>query len=234
VATTSLPPGVVPKPERDAPLSDGGTGGGFGGGNLDEPNYGPHDPDSDPERWAVPLSAYPAGMWVAIVSIISLFLALTRAVELRWVNSKDWVSIALPHILYLNTVLLLVSSLTIELARLALRSGSRKRCALWLYATLFLGLAFVGGQLIAWQELVSRGVYLASHPGSFFFYLITATHGLHLLGGIVALACIIACANRLQRKRKQHTAVRVVALYWHFMDGLWLYVFALLFLTIQR
>ncbi|MGH9690602.1 MAG: cytochrome c oxidase subunit 3 [Candidatus Acidiferrales bacterium] len=234
MATTSVPPRIVPKPEQEAPLSDH-NGNGFGGGNFDEPNYGPHDDsESDPNRWSVPLSAYRSGMWVAIVSIISLFLALTRVLEARWVNSKDWVSVPLPHVLYLNTAVLLASSLAIELARFSLRAGSRKRCALWLSLTMLLGLIFVGGQLIAWQELASHGVYLASHPGSFFFYLITATHGLHVLGGIIALACIILCAGRLQRKGKQQTAVGVVALYWHFMDGLWLYLFALLFITVQR
>ena len=234
MAATSAPPGIVPEPERKPALSDR-DGSGSGGGNFDEPNDGPHgNAEPDPERWSAPLSAYRAGILVAMVSITSLFVALTRVLEARWVDSKDWVSVPLPHILYWNAAILLVSSATIEFARLSLKANRSRLCGRWLYLTLMLGFTFLAGQLIAWQELVSRGVYLVSDPGSFFFYLITAVHGLHLLGGIAALAYVALFSGRLERKGKQQTAVSAVALYWHFMDGLWLYLLTLLFVTIQR
>jgi cytochrome c oxidase subunit 3 len=121
-----------------------------------------------------------------------------------------------------------------ELARSSATRQNAKTCARWLLATLLLGFAFVAGQLIAWRELVVRGLYVASNPGSFFFYFLTAAHALHLLAGILALASVASFAGRLARKNRQQTAVGVMALYWHFMDGLWLYLFALLFATIQR
>jgi cytochrome c oxidase subunit 3 len=235
MASTLLPPPATPAPEKEAPLADNNNGHGFGGGNFDEPGYGPHDNSgSDPERWATPLSAYRTVVLFAIFSILSVFATLTHILESRWGHSKDWVSIPLPPILYLNTVILLLSSLTMELARPSAGAQASRRCARWLYVTLLLGLAFVGGQLIAWRAFVSRGLYLASNPGSFFFYLLTAAHGFHLLGGILAMAYVVLFNSRLARGHKLRTAVGSVALYWHFMDGLWLYLLVLLFVTIQH
>jgi cytochrome c oxidase subunit 3 len=234
MASSLLPPPVAPAPEREAPRSDH-NGNGFGGGNVDHPDDGRREnPEPDPERWATPLSAYRTASLFAIFSILSVFATLTHVLESRWVHSKDWVSIALPHILYVNTVVLMLSSLTIELARFFAGRRDPQRCARWLIVTLLLGCAFVGGQLVAWRNLVSHGLYVASNPGSFFFYFLTATHGLHLSGGILALAGVVLFASQLTKKNRQQTAVNVLALYWHFMDGLWLYLFALLFVTIQR
>jgi cytochrome c oxidase subunit III len=234
MASTLIPPALLPKPKKEARPSDR-KGNGSGGGNVDFP---PGDrrpsPAPDPQRWATPPSAYRTASLFAIFSVMSVFATLTHVLESRWVHSKDWVSIALPRILYVNTALILVSSLTIELARIAARRRDSKRCARWLLATLALGFAFVAGQLAAWRELVSRGLFLASNPGSFFFYFLTAAHAAHLLGGIVALAGVALFAGWLARRNQQETAVGAVALYWHFMDGLWVYLFALLFATIQR
>jgi cytochrome c oxidase subunit 3 len=237
MASTLLPPPAAPAPKKEAPAPSH-NGNGPGGGSIDFPRDYPggrrDDPDPNPERWATPLAAYRTACLFVIFSIMSVFVTLTHILESRWVNSKDWVSIALPHILYINTAVLLLSSLTMECARASANRQRAKSCSRWLLATLLLGFAFVGGQLVAWKELVERGLYVASNPGSFFFYFLTATHALHLLGGLLALAGIALFANQLARKNRQQTAVGAVALYWHFMDGLWLYLFALLFATIQR
>jgi cytochrome c oxidase subunit 3 len=225
---------VAPSREKEAPLS-GHDGNGPGGGKIDYPRDDRRDnPKPDPERWATPLGAYRIAALFVTFSIMSIFATLTHVLESRWAHSKDWVSIALPHVLYVNSAVLVASSLTMELARFAASRQKPQQCARWLLATLLLGLAFVAGQLIAWRELIARGLYVASNPGSFFFYFLTATHALHLLGGILALAGVVLFAGRLARKNRQQTAVGVVALYWHFMDGLWLYLFALLLATIQR
>jgi cytochrome c oxidase subunit 3 len=234
MSTTLLPPPVAPQPKRQKSLSDR-NGNGSGGGNAGYPgDRRGEKPEPDPERWATPLGAYRTASWFAVFSIMSVFATLTHVLESRWVHSKDWVSVALPHVLYVNTAVLLVSSLTIEFARASAARRNAARCVRWLLATLLLGLAFVAGQLVAWRELVSRGLYVASNPGSFFFYFLTATHGLHLLVGILALGGVVLFAGRLARKNRQETAVGALSIYWHFMDGLWLYLFALLFATIQR
>jgi cytochrome c oxidase subunit III len=234
MASTLLPPPVAPAPKKLAPRS-GRTGNGSGGGNA---GYRPEDwgqnSEPDPERWGTPLDAYRTASLFVVFSIMSVFATLTHVLESRWVYSKDWVSIALPHILYLNTAVLVASSLTIERARASARRRDSRRCSRWLLATLVLGVAFVAGQLVAWRELVSRGLYVASNPGSFFFYFLTAAHAVHLFGGILALGGVVVFAGRLARNGHQPTAVSAVALYWHFMDGLWVYLLALLLLTIQR
>ena len=109
------------------------------------------------ERWQTPLSAYPTAILFVIFSILSLFATLTHILESRWVHSKDWISISLPPILFVNTAILLVSSVTVELARRSLRRNTRKGCTRWLCVTLVLGLGFVAGQLAAWRELDFEG-----------------------------------------------------------------------------
>jgi cytochrome c oxidase subunit 3 len=218
--------------ETELPLSDDNIIG--GGDGPREPDDDARRPEREPELPATPLSVYRTITLWAIVSIVMLFSALTVVVRARWVGSDDWISVPLPHVLYWNTAILLVSSVTIELARLSLRNKESKNCTRWLVATLILGLAFLAGQIVAWRELVNEGLYLASNPGSFFIYVISGTHGLHLAGGIAALAFVAVFFNRWSQNAKQQVAVRVVAIYWHFMDGLWLYVLALLFVTIQR
>lgn len=174
--------------------------------------------------WSVPARTYKTGMWLALGAIVMFFAAFTSALVVRRGLSDDWVAIALPRVLWLNTAVLLASSLTLELSR---RSHHEAQFLRWLNITAALGLLFLGGQLLAWRELASRGVYLATNPSSSFFYLLTAAHGVHLLGGIIALAYLVLRARRMAAVRRAAT-VDVTALYWHFMDGLWIYILLLL------
>jgi len=232
LATTLIPTQPTRKPEE--PPSSDSTGNRPPGDRSDR-DRGP-DNGGGPEsvRWSTPLSAYRAGMLFAMTSMVSLFVTLTVALQARWAHPKDWVSIRLPRVLYLNTLVLLISSLTIEVARHSARAEARRRRTIYLCATLLLGLTFVGGQFVGWKDLVSSGVYLASNPGSLFLYVITGAHGLHLFGGMIALVWVIFRAGSLERSRKAETAVDVVALYWHFMDGLWVYLLGLLLFRVQR
>jgi cytochrome c oxidase subunit 3 len=167
-------------------------------------------------------------MWIAMAAILMLFAAFTSALIVRQGISTDWVPTALPPVLYLNTAVLLASSLTLELSRRSLAAHSPDQFARWFYITIGLGFGFVAGQLVAWRELASRGVYLSTNPSSSFFYLLTAAHGLHLLGGIAAMCYLAFHCRKLALKFKKPVAVDVAALYWHFMDGLWLYILILL------
>ena len=100
--------------------------------------------------------------------------------------------------------------------------------------TVLLGLGFLASQLFAWRELVAQGLYMASNPHSSFFYVLTGAHGLHLLGGILGLDYLLLRSRRKaaeeQAEEKRQAMADSVALYWHFMDGLWIYLFLLLFL----
>lgn len=232
MATALLPPDLE-EIELERPISDDGIIG--GPPPPQEPDDEPHNnPEGYPGRNITPLSAYRVATTWVMVSVVMLFSTLTFLVKQRWATSEDWVSVALPNVLYVNTGILLMSSMALEFARRALLRDGSRRCARWLLLTLILGLVFLAGQLIAWQQLVTRGLYMASNPGSFFIYLISGVHGFHLLGGIGVLTFIVIFFNTWEDKLKQETAVSVIALYWHFMDALWIYLLVMLFITVQK
>jgi len=194
-----------------------------------------------------PVSTFPAavrpsqtGIWVALAAISMMFAALTSAMVIRQGAARDWGHFELPGILYFNTLILLLSSFSLEMARLPFAQdpdlgreesrGNGRRPAqvlYWLYATMGLGLIFVFGQLAAWRELAAQGLFLATTPSSSFFYVLTAVHGVHLLGGITGLAYVLHRMSRSTGSRPR-TALGVASVYWHFMDGLWVYLILLM------
>jgi cytochrome c oxidase subunit 3 len=174
------------------------------------------------------------GIWVALAAITMTFAAITSAMVVRQGASMDWRHFTLPPILYLDTVILLASSVTLELARkraavfarLGVQPG-RSLPLLWLWVTLGLGLLFVAGQYTAWLQLRAEGWYLATNPSSSFFYLFTAMHGLHVLGGLAGLTLVIWRFSRSVSTLRLST-LSTVSYYWHFMDVLWIYLLILL------
>ena len=176
---------------------------------------------------------YRLGVWVALASILMLFTALSSAYIVRAASSSDWQPLSLPRILLLSTALILISSGTLETARRKLRDAASNAYKPWLLLTMVLGLGFLVSQLLAWRQLVRQGVYVASNPHSSFFYLLTALHGGHLLGGLTALG-YLSLRSRAPRENqltvsKAQAKADAVTIYWHFMDFLWLYLFVLLF-----
>ena len=178
------------------------------------------------------LSVGPTGIWIAMASITMFFAAFTSAMVVRAGLGADWTRVALPRILYLNTAMLLASSVTLELSGRSLRAAREGPFFGWLMATAALGVAFLAGQLDAWRELAARGVYLATNPACSFFYLLTAAHGAHLAGGLLALFYLVARHRRIATGANGRTLLRVTTLYWHFMDILWLYLFLMLALWV--
>jgi len=216
-------------------------GGGDGRGASGSPNYG--------ER----LRRARLGLAVGLTPVAMLFVSFTSAYIVRQglptlderTNTyvRDWLSVSLPvTLLIVNTIILLVSSVTMELARRQITrqaalapvksipgvSVGNERSFPWLNITVLLGFAFLVGQWLAWRELGDRGFYLATSPSSSFFYLLTGSHAVHLAGGVIALmvAAITSLLHRPVEARR--IVVDVTAWYWHFMAVLWIYVFALL------
>jgi len=177
---------------------------------------------------------YRLGVWVAISSILMLFVALTSAYIVRSASSNDWQRIAMPKVLWLSTGLILISSVTMEISRRSLKDQNNAGYGRWLMITVALGLAFLATQLFAWRQLVRQGIYMASNPYNSFFYLFTAAHGLHLLGGILALAYLLLRTTKkrdtVEGELRRVGAAGAATIYWHFMDGLWIALFMLLFL----
>jgi cytochrome c oxidase subunit 3 len=179
-------------------------------------------------------SRYRIGAWAAIASIVMLFTALVSAYIVRSASGNDWRPIAMPKVLWLSTSLILISSVTMEISRRSLKSLNDAGYGRWLILTVVLGLAFLGSQLMAWRQLVRQGVYMASNPHSSFFYLFTAAHGVHLLGGIAALSYLVlrttSRRDTAEGQLRRAGAADAATIYWHFMDGLWVCLFLLLFL----
>jgi len=217
VAQKKIGLGVGPQPPGP---NDGRSRGNGRGGDGSSARFSP--------------SKYRIGMWVALAGISMMFTALTSAYIVRANLANDWRPIAMPRLLWLSTALIVASSFTFEIARRALRSGKSVVYSRWLLVTVTLGLAFLASQLLAWRQLVAQGIYISSNPHSSFFYVLTGAHGLHLLGGILGLDFLLLRSRR--RRDEEHAGARrlaiadAVALYWHFMDGLWIYLFLLLFL----
>jgi cytochrome c oxidase subunit 3 len=174
------------------------------------------------------------GVWIGIAAITMSFAALTSALVVRQGGAPDWQHFRLPPILYLNTAVLLASSVTLERARRrAARAAGAPDAALpaGVAATLVLGVLFLLGQGLAWRELAAQGLFLATNPSSSFFYVLTAVHGLHLAGGLVALAYLwFRLRHRPGTASRQ--ALGAAALYWHFVDGLWVYLLSILSLRV--
>jgi len=192
--------------------SGGGVPCGDGGGGND--NQG------------TPQSVYITGMILALGGILMFFMALISAwVVRRGFPNSDWQSIELPHILGLNTLILTASSFTLVRSRRLLVRGSEADYRHWWGVTAILGMFFLVGQIIAWRQMFATRLFLATNPASSFFYVFTAAHALHVLGGIAALVVV---GSRPAQHLTLETATRVAAIYWHFLAVLWLLIFTIL------
>ncbi len=168
------------------------------------------------------------GLIVLLASSAMVFAAFTGAFAMRRGLSGDWVGTPKPGILWVNTAVLLISSLALDRSRYALRAGDRGRFNLWWTAATALGGVFLLGQAYAWRRLAESGVYVSANPSSSFFYVLTAAHAVHLVGGLAALIWVDVQARRLRLGPAKRTAIDVTAVFWHFLDGLWVYLMVLL------
>jgi cytochrome c oxidase subunit 3 len=207
-------------------IIDGGKSGGVpprAGGDDDSGNGSGRSPFSS--------RRYFTGISLGLVAIVMFFMALTSAYIVRKGFGGDWRPVRLPSFLWLNTAVLLASSVTIEIARRRAAAKLLKSFRRWWAFTTALGLAFLAGQVIAWRQLVHAGFYLKSNPANSFFYMLTAAHGAHLAGGVIALLYVgLRVWERARITRD--AAAELASIYWHFMDGLW--VFLLILLNLGR
>ena len=224
MATTVHEP---PKIDLELLPSQGSGGGGWGtmvpaGGDLRRVKNSSPPPAS-------------TGIWVGLAAITMTFAAFTSALIVRQGAAPDWQHFTLPSILYLNSLIIIASSLTLEVSRRQIArfmGGPRTETsapASWLYVTLGLGLLFVAGQTFAWLQLRSQGFGLATNVSYSFFYVLTVAHAVHLLGGLGGLVRVISKMNHSVLKR---STLNATSLYWHFMGALWLYLLLLLWMKL--
>ncbi len=171
------------------------------------------------------------GIWVALATIAMMFAAFTSAAVVRQGASNDWEHIALPALLYINTGILILSGIALELARRTYLNGvkhgmpSAKIAVRWLTFSLLSGVAFLVGQIVVWWQLLARSVDFISSPTNSFFYVLTVFHAVHVAGGIGGLVRIWVKMRRFDLKR---STLNATCWYWHFMSVLWIYIFVLL------
>jgi cytochrome c oxidase subunit III len=169
------------------------------------------------------------GLFVLIAASTMVFAAFTSAFVVRRGLSDDWTSMPKPPVLFVNTVVLLLSSVVLDISRRALKSGNRSRFNLWWTLATGLGILFLIGQAYAWRLLKDAGFFVSTNPSSSFFYVLTASHAFHLLGGVTALVYVDIQALRLRLGPAKRTAIDVTAIFWHFLDGLWVYLMVLFY-----
>ncbi|MFQ5843576.1 MAG: heme-copper oxidase subunit III [Planctomycetota bacterium] len=146
-----------------------------------------------------------------VLATVGMLFAAFTAAYLERRGGGDWQRTALPGILWINTLVIVASSVTLE-------AGRRRAGRGWIRLTAVLGLAFLAGQVVAWRRLAAAGVFLPTRPHASFFYTLSAVHGVHLLGGIVALGAGL----------RRPAVLGLCAAYWHFVGAVWLYVLAVL------
>jgi cytochrome c oxidase subunit 3 len=178
-------------------------------------------------------------LWVFLAVITSLFGLFISAYFIRMGHGhgaghgiSDWHSVSKPGILWFNTAMLVLSSAAMQMARRAVRLNARTVVSGYLFAGGAFAILFIGGQLLAWQELRNAGYGLTSGPAGAFFYVLTGVHGLHLLGGLgVWLKTVVRMRTRAVELIDMRLSIELCTVYWHYLLLVWLVLFALLLST---
>lgn len=224
MATTIQPP----ETEKTSLLDSGSGGGGLLHlGPVGETRKAVDDASPEPVR---------TGVWIGLAAITMSFAAFTSALVVRESTANDWHHLVIPPIVFVNTLFLVASSATLEAARRRVvsffRSNDRVQTVprFWLWMTWFLGIVFVAGQYLAWLKLRAQGLYLATNPNSAFFYVLTAMHALHVLGGLAGLVRVLHKLRVPVSLRR--STLDATSYYWHFMGILWLYLLFVVWLKL--
>ena len=180
-------------------------------------------PDTDAMTW--PAAKIGLGVFLAVAG--SLFALFMSAYAMR-MNMVDWRTLPVPGLLWFNTGVLVLSSVALQWAYVAARRDDMANVIIGLCAGGASAVTFLIGQLLAWQQLRAAGYFVASNPANSFFYMITAAHGLHLMGGLVALGRTIARVWRGAEMAQVRLSVELCTIYWHFLLLVWLVLLGLL------
>ena len=201
---------------------DGGAGGGGGQQNFDK---GPND--AEPNDKSRILTGF------LLLVVLMTFGGLMGAYVVVATNKAlEWRPFELPLQIWFSTLLIAVSSVTYELGRRAVERRNTQATRRWMIVTAALGGVFIASQLVVWILLVNRGFYLRGNPYAGFFYILTAAHAVHVIGGIIALGAALLRSWQPSRSDSEQyyraNLARSVGWYWHFMGALWVALFLLL------
>ena len=192
-------------------------------------------------------------LWFGLVSIVMLFAGLTSAYLVRQGEGK-WVEFSIPGTFAISTLIILISSVSMQWAVASAKKGNTGNLKKALLITLLLGVAFAGSQYVAWSQLYHNGIAFTGRVSDIktnfnyipagketvaeagdvgnvagsFLYVITGLHVLHLIAGILSLFVVFSRASRNKYSAENYNGVKICAIYWHFLDGLWVYLFLFL------
>ncbi len=244
---TQLPPRRVDEGDTGGgklpPIEPKYTGGGGEGDNWNNRPVGSRGPRERLQRYRLGLFFALGGDLMFFIAIVSAFFVTKHSGHFdaynRWIN--PWLPIEIPSILWLNTIMLLLSSVTVEFARrgifreidileewFGMGKPTRRKVLPWLIASVLFGCMFLWGQYVAWKQLAMQRISYANNPSSHFFYLITGVHGIHLLLGLAMLVAAVIGMGAIRAIESRQILVDSAAWYWHTMGALWIFLFALL------
>ena len=188
--------------------------------------------ETEPES---PLSMNPKkfALWLFLMSVMMLFAAFSSAFIVKK-GQGNWVEFPIPNILWVSTVVLVLSSVTMQWAFSAAKKDEFQKLKLALGITFILGVIFLVAQFQAWEELYQTGIYFGgskSHPSGSYLYVFTGLHGVHLISGVIFLFVLLISSFNYKIHSKNMLSIEMCATYWHFLDGLWIYLFVFLLLN---
>lgn len=179
-----------------------------------------------------PISMNPKkfGLWLFMVTVVMIFASLTSAYIVRQAEG-NWVLFELPWLLWATSFVILLSSATMHWTYLAAKRDDLEKVKLGIILTLSLGVVFLIGQFYAWGALVDMSIFFVGNPSGSFLYVLTGLHGLHLVSGIIFLIIVLISTFKYKVHSKNLLQIQMCSTYWHFLGGLWIYLFVFLLLN---
>jgi len=167
------------------------------------------------------------GLWMFLATVTMLFAAFTSAYIVRR-SGSDWRHVALPSILWLNSLVLAASSVAVEIANVRGTRTAWRSSAAAMVMAFALGIVFLAGQVVAWRQMVSAGVYLPTSPHSSFFFMLTGAHAVHVIAALAVLGWgAVATLSGARDPRAWTSRMSLCRTFWHYLGGVWLFLFAL-------
>ncbi|MDO6439667.1 cytochrome c oxidase subunit 3 [Cyclobacterium sp. 1_MG-2023] len=179
-----------------------------------------------------PLAMHPKkfALWLFIVSVVMVFAGMTSAYIVRQ-GEGNWLEFDLPNVFWYTSGIIVLSSISLHLAYMAAKKDNLNNIKLGLLATVILGFAFLVGQWFSWEALVAEDVYFVGNPAGSFMYVFTGLHAIHLISGVIFLIIVLISALRNKIHSQNLAQLEMCVTYWHFLGGLWLYLFMFLLLN---
>lgn len=241
IGTADLIESIEETPKSRGSVSGGSSSGGNNGGR--NPGGGGNDDDGGtpdnyqrssvpPNEPFVPSKSRILTGFLLLVVLMTFGGLIGAYIVIATNKAAEWQPFALPIPIWISTLLILGSSVVYHLGKIAVDKNDQPAAKKWFVATTVFGSAFISSQILAWLALNARGLYMEGNPYAGFFYILTAVHAVHVLGGIIALGTILlrnlTPTEKLTEITKRQTLAQVVGWYWHFMGALWIVLFVLL------